>query len=139
MKNQKGIINITLVVVITVIAALMVSVAWYYESNKKKDSLNTSPTTNTNNVNTTSGVINLQDEQDVRNYIKSVLTDSTNVFSECKGSSVNEGTTITALPNDWFRIRCSIPLKKGEMEVKIDKNGKVIDGPTYSIPDFSTQ
>lgn len=139
MENQKGIINITLVVVIIIIAALMVGVAWWYENNKEEDSSNTSPTTNTNNVNTTSGITNLQNEQDVRDYIKSALTDSTNVFSECKGSSVDEGTTVTALPNDWFRIRCSVPLKKGEMEVKIDNNGKVIDGPTYTIPEYSTQ
>lgn len=137
MKNQKGIINITLVVVIVIIAVLMVGVAWWYESNKKKDSLSTSPTTKTNNVNITSGIINLQNEQDVRDYIKSTLTDSTNVFSQCRSASINEGTTITALPNNWFLVKCYATQQEGEMTVKIDENGNVIDGPTYTIPDVS--
>jgi nitrogen fixation/metabolism regulation signal transduction histidine kinase len=47
MKNQKGIINITLVVVIVVIAVLMAGAAWWYESNKEEVVSNSNAVTNT--------------------------------------------------------------------------------------------
>jgi len=47
MKNQEGIINITLVVVIVVIAVLMVGAAWWYENNKEKVISNSNTITNT--------------------------------------------------------------------------------------------
>lgn len=70
MKNQKGIINITLVVMIIVIAAMMVGVAWWYENNKEATT-NNSTVSNVNiETNTNSGENKEEDTATITTTIK---------------------------------------------------------------------